>query len=414
MTNSMQSNNLNISKKSNISNKSSNNISRNSPSNVASVASRNSPSNIASLASRNSPSNVASVASRNSPSNIASVASRNMSQNNQSKSSKITDIVLQNSFMKKLNEIFTSMDMISNIIKICILIIFILLCLIVGTIITKLDGNLKYAVIYFCVAILSYLLGEIGIPKIIGNDYEQVSNIIGVIFIINATLLVLYSIKLLITHFKNGKINSPWILKGTKVGRKSMVIPQNPKNPDTVILYRSDNQEDGIEFTYNFWMLIEDYGYKTNDWKHVFHKGDKNAEPNMCPGVYLHPNQNTMRIYLNTMKNIKEHIDITDIPLKKWIHVAIILKQKKLEVYINGYMKRSHTLTSIPRQNFGDVWLNLRGGFDGYISKLRYHRKALEYHEVEKLISEGPSKSACIDSDSLPPYLDNEWWLKRD
>ena len=66
--------------------------------------------------------------------------------------------------------------------------------------------------------------------------------------------------------FKN---HPEMILKKNKSARSSMVIPQNPEDPETVILYRSDNEDEGIEFTYTYWMLIDNYEYKTNEWKHI-------------------------------------------------------------------------------------------------------------------------------------------------
>ena len=316
------------------------------------------------------------------------------------------------SFTNKLGTIFSATDLVSNIIKLCIMIIVILFAFILGNMALKLSGNLRDSVLYLLGAIIVFSIGEVGLSKLLGDSLPI--QITSVILFGLGTLLCLISSKKLFDYFKNAKIESPWIVQGTKGARNSMVIPQDPKNPDTVILYRSNNEEDGIEFTYSFWMIIDNYGYKNNEWKHIMHKGDKNASPNMCPGFWLHPSENTMRIYFNTMKNIKEHVDIKDMPLKKWVNVAMTIKQRILYVYINGNLKRRHELSSVPRQNYGDLWVNLFGGFDGFLSKIRYHRRALEPSEVEKLISDGPSKSACIDSGSIPPYLDDDWWLKRD
>ncbi len=124
-----------------------------------------------------------------------------------------------------------------------------------------------------------------------------------------------------------------------------MVIPQNPEDPETVILYRSDNEDEGIEFTYNYWMLIDNYEYKTNEWKHILHKGNKEGTPNMCPGFWLHPNKNSMRVYFNTMKNMKEYFDIDNMPLKKWICVTLTVKQRVVECFYQWYVEKTpHSL----------------------------------------------------------------------
>ena len=49
--------------------------------------------------------------------------------------------------------------------------------------------------------------------------------------------------------------------------------------------FRSKNQYDGIEFSYSFWMYINEADYNDDvDYRHVFHKGSlKDGDP---PGVW--------------------------------------------------------------------------------------------------------------------------------
>ena len=58
--------------------------------------------------------------------------------------------------------------------------------------------------------------------------------------------------------------------------------------------------------------------YKVGEWKHVFHKGNKTSFPNRAP-VWIHPNNNALRIYMNTYDNPLEYVDIDNIP-RKWFH----------------------------------------------------------------------------------------------
>ena len=57
----------------------------------------------------------------------------------------------------------------------------------------------------------------------------------------------------------------------------------------------------------------------------------------------------------------------------------------------------------IPKQNFGDLWVNLFGGFEGYLCSTQYFRKALDYQEVENIVRKGPSDASCSDSGDKPP-----------
>ena len=84
-----------------------------------------------------------------------------------------------------------------------------------------------------------------------------------------------------------------------------------------------------------------------------------------------------------------------------------------MNVYINGVLKKRQVLSSLPRQNFGDLWVNLFGGYEGYLSKMRYYQYALEYNEIEEIVKEGPSLKTCTDSGELPPYLNDTWWYNN-
>lgn len=228
---------------------------------------------------------------------------------------------------------------------------------------------------------------------------------IGVVFII-----LINVIKHFYTTYENYKVNSPWLLEGNKNAKHALIISQNPDNDRTPKITRSDGQN-GIEFTYNFWMMIEDFNYRQSEWKHVFHKGNESAYPTIAPGVWIHPNKNMLRIYMNSLKKIYEYIDIDDIPLRKWLHIVIIVKNKHMEVYINGYLKVKHELSSLPRQNNEDLWINLNGGFEGYVSRMRYFNYAITPVEIADIIKDGPADSACIDTAEIPPYLDDNWWF---
>lgn len=235
----------------------------------------------------------------------------------------------------------------------------------------------------------------------------QIISIICILLIVTG---IMYGISKLTEYMFYSKNNSPWILEGSVNGKNSKQIIQDPKNENSITLYRSDNQEGGAVFSYSFWFVIDNMQYKYGEWKHMFHKGNKTANPNRAPGVWIHPDKNSLRIYMNTYKKIYEYLDIDNIPIKRWVHCVILLNGMYLDVYINGQLKTRKKLDGMPKQNFGDLWLSLYGGFDGYISNMRYFRKALKYYEIENITKNGPSNQECLDSGNLPPYLNDDWW----
>ena len=245
--------------------------------------------------------------------------------------------------------------------------------------------------------------------NITGSSDNTVMQIVIIVVVCALTLLLLFGIKRLVTKIHSMNVDSPWLIKGTQNGKNATVITQDPSNENSITLYRS-HEKDGLEFTYTMWLCFMDLQYNFGKWKHIFHKGNKDAYPNRAPGLWLHPKDNILRVYMNTYDNILEYIDIDNIPLKKWIHVGIVVNQKTLDVYFNGKLRKRRELSSVPRQNFGNVWINMFGGFDGFISNFRYYRNSLEYNDMEKIVKKGPSGEVCGDTGQLPPYLDDNWW----
>jgi len=230
---------------------------------------------------------------------------------------------------------------------------------------------------------------------------------------IGITILILialfYVAKYLFTRYQDSVYNSPLLLDGIKNGKHALVISQDPANPAYIPMPKSDDKG-SLEFTYDFWILIDSYEYKKGEWKHVFHKGNSSSYPNRAPGVWLHPDTNAMRIYMNTQDNVLEYVDVDNLPLRKWIHVSLILHDMDMDVFINGYLKKRQKLTSVPKLNNGDFWVNMFGGFEGYLARIRYYAKAIGVDEIAANVRAGPGDSNCIDTGQTPPYLDDDWW----
>jgi len=210
-----------------------------------------------------------------------------------------------------------------------------------------------------------------------------------------------------INSFRKG---SPYIFEKTKDARRRVIISQNPNKEGSVTLPRSSNEKGGIEFSYSTWLFIDNYNYKLGQWKHVFHKGNDSSWPLRAPGVWLHPTKNALRVYMNSYDEIAEHIDIENIPINKWFSLIMVMRGQTMDIYINGNVKKSLKLNSIPKQNYGDVYINAFGGFSGYLSRLRYYDYALNYSEIDAVNKAGPNLMPVAESNENPPYLTANWW----
>jgi hypothetical protein len=245
------------------------------------------------------------------------------------------------------------------------------------------------------------------------NSKTVYSKIIKAVIIIIIVIIVINSSSKIFNVYKNWIDSAPWILKGTKSAKKRMIISQDPAKHNSIQLKRSNNEYNGIEFSYVFWMFIDDWTYKKGEWKHVMHKGNSLASPLKAPGIWLHPDENKLRVFMNTFDNIEEHIDIDNIPINKWFNIAVCLKQQNLDIFFNGNLIKRQVLSSIPKQNYGDLYLNAFQGFSGYLSNMRYYNYYIGYSDLVKQLNQGPSMMPCVDSSELPPYLSPNWWINN-
>ncbi len=232
------------------------------------------------------------------------------------------------------------------------------------------------------------------------------------------SLLVVLVIEILIgiyNSWKNYTKGRLWLYKGTRSARKGKIVLQDPKNDEAKTIIPSENEAGGLEFTYTLWMKIDNWSHQYGHWKHVFHKGNSSSWPLRAPGVFLHPTENKLRIYMNTYTQIGEWADVSNIPLKKWFHVAVAVKQRNLDIFINGNLIKRHNLSGLPKQNYGDIYLTQFKGYDGLLSNMRYFNYYLDFSELNNIVNIGPSSVMEESAQaSKPPYLSYNWWANND
>jgi len=176
----------------------------------------------------------------------------------------------------------------------------------------------------------------------------------------------------------------------------------------------------GKRRSYTFWIYINDLTKYQGQYKHVFHIGEEGDItsgvnfPNNAPGLYIAPNTNALVVMMNTYNVINEEVVIPDIPLNKWINVIIRCQNTTLDVYINGTITRSVQLTGVPKQNYGDVYVAMNGGFNGYISNLWYYNYALGTAAIQTIANNGPNTKMVGSngiSDKMFNYLSLRWFF---
>jgi hypothetical protein len=272
------------------------------------------------------------------------------------------------------------------------------------------------------------------------NEFLQTNTLIAkfvfLIFVLIAFLILMNLGIYLLSYFLQPN-TSPHVINGIRGGNENKVYKQNPKLADSVTIYRSNNQTTGMEYTWSFWLKSKSPVDTAKKYSHVFSKGlssdpiaatNPRATPdysgqmptgNNAPGVYLstettgNSKTNTLTIVMDTVDtaNPVERVTIPNIPLNKWIHVAIRLQNKILDVYINGMLKKRVSFQSVPKQNYGDIFLGKNGGFDGQISNLQYFDRALNVFQISNITTMGPNMKPVPDVvDTSTDYLSSKWF----
>lgn len=233
-------------------------------------------------------------------------------------------------------------------------------------------------------------------------------------------------------------------------GNRSMKIEQNPNSPGAKTLPLSENQLTGIEFSYSLFTYISDStDTNTEGWKTLFFKGyESQIYPLLGPGVFVSSASNktsspTLRVVMNTYDKWFNAIDVNQIPINKWFHLAIVLRNNSLEIYINGNLANKKSFAgTLAYQNYQPLHLFptlttpstfktdasetiskygipagenfiVNGKVDGYISNMTYYSYAISYSEIQAQLNMGPSSEFDKQNMDLPPYLIDSWWSQR-
>ena len=265
----------------------------------------------------------------------------------------------------------------------------------------------------------------------IKNNFSKNNKTFGIILIGIVVFIVIMFIYSSYTGFKNYQKYSPYLIDGITDATISQKFSAYQIQPPSDSAY-------GTEFTYSFWMYIKDVNFSSSNKSactestpllHVFHKGSYDYIPSgsqsgnksnvyypllQTPGVWLYPNTNKLNIRFNTYENVVETADIGNIPLNMWVNIIIILIGSSVDIYVNGNLKKRTKLSGVPKINYGDFYTTNWGGYQGYLSRLRYFNFAVQPFLVDQLFNMGPSTLFTQTNSSItsgPPQLSANYWM---
>ena len=278
----------------------------------------------------------------------------------------------------------------------------------------------------------SYMNGSNGSGSIVGQVIYGLMYV-GILF------LVFMFVELMYTYWNRLSMNRTVLVENTITSDKTISIPQNPNVSGSNTVNLSSNERTGVEFSYSFYLNVNPSMFQGADQTaglyHIFHKGYASQFPLMAPGAYMHSDQNTLRVYMNTYKTWNNYIDVENIPVSKWVHIVIVCKEHALEIYVNGNIAKKMSFDGFsPYQNYqdiccfsnrrillskskvtslGDSDLNILGAMKGLMSRLTYFNYGLSYSEIQQLMNQGPSSQMeSSQSMDIPPYMADNWWTQ--
>lgn len=247
--------------------------------------------------------------------------------------------------------------------------------------------------------------------------------ILGVISLL-VLIVVVIIFSVVLKYIRKGGLLNKCILRGIKNGKNSLVIRQREIRDDNRILRTVDGINKGLEFSYSVWMNITSLEYPTgSELRPIFYKSMKkeivndadvsaHADADFAPGIFL-TKSNTLLVMMRTGEGMKS-VKVENIPLKKWFHLCLIVRQESMDIYVNGQMVQSKRFPTPPLQNDGDLYINTHGGFDGIIADLKFYAYGISYDRINKLLQDGPStRNNVCNSRDQPPYFNHKWWLFR-
>lgn len=266
------------------------------------------------------------------------------------------------------------------------------------------------------------------------NSNSMIARFVFVILVLIIFMFFLNVGLTLVTYLVSPS-KSPYIIHGMLPATATTPFPQDPAS-GTAVVYRSNNQASGVEFTWSMWLKVD--SIPSNDKYHcVFVKGSDQYDStgvsnvNNGPGVYLyrdssnndssgnrHSYELSMLYIMDVVspdgvaQNAAQKAVIPNLPVGKWFHVAIRLQNKVMDCYVNGIIvNRISFGDHIPKQNYDSIIFAGNSGYPGSLSNLRYYDYALSVFEMNSVVYYGPNLSAANgSSSSYFDYLGKHWY----
>jgi hypothetical protein len=197
-------------------------------------------------------------------------------------------------------------------------------------------------------------------------------------------------------------------------------IPANPASSPKP--YEIPAVYEGGEYSITFWTYITAYKDQVGKVKHIleFAPNSTTGDPRSTMVVGLGPYNNKLMVRINTdapgteiltRRNVNSIFqptrvpsgqllsdtmpvcDLPEVELQRWVCFGVVLNGRTIDVYMDGKLARSCVLPSFFKVDANGVSLRLLqyGGFDGFLSNVTVHNKALNPDQMYRIYMDGPA-----------------------
>jgi len=164
------------------------------------------------------------------------------------------------------------------------------------------------------------------------------------------------------------------------------IVLNNKFSKEISNLYLPESKT-GIEFTYTFWIYIKNIPENAGNLLSSYKKNKFIFGVNDSPGFYynIQKNQIGIRIKYNKDSHV---ININQLKLQTWIHIAVVLANRELTIYINGELYKSTLIPSVPFIYNKQLSIGQKNNnFNGSLADGRYYNRALSHDNIISVYS---------------------------
>jgi hypothetical protein len=206
----------------------------------------------------------------------------------------------------------------------------------------------------------------------LSNSIQNASTFMKIVMLIVLIMVIIVIYKMISSYMKYRRENPLYFKKNqsAQIGKKMA---------DKLILRSVET----IEYTHHMSVYINDWNYNILWFKPILVKTQNNKDYSIF--VYLNPIRNDLAISITCERNKNNYTLIPNFPLKRWVHLAIVVREISYEVYINGLIAKTVALSAPAKLNTGDLQICPWGGFSGYFKNVGYSNRALSAKEIYEL-----------------------------